>query len=137
VRVLRSPSPVVSGSVYRGPSSFTHNIKAKDPLSHFDQVVDFGEHDNSEIKRAVLPHTELKYERALRILHDQLVPICVNSTLIMIDIHSSVFLADFSSYILRRLTHPISSRARHSWSNTLGRLDERPTGMSKYRVTAK
>ena len=52
--------------------------------SHFDQVVDLGEHDNSEIKRAVLPHTESKYERALRI-YDQLVPICVNSTLIMID----------------------------------------------------
>ena len=57
----------------------SHNMK-----SHFDQVVDLGEHDNSEIKRAVLPHTELKYERALRI-YDQLVPICVNSTLIMID----------------------------------------------------
>jgi hypothetical protein len=66
----------LSGSVYRG---FTHNMK-----SHFDQVVDLGEHDNSKIKRAVLPHTELKYERALRI-YDQLVPICVNSTLIMID----------------------------------------------------
>ena len=79
VRILCSLSPVVSGSVYRGPSSFTHNMK-----SHFDQVVDLGEHDNSEIKRAVLPHTELKYERALRI-YDQLVPICVNSTLIMID----------------------------------------------------
>jgi len=38
--------------------------------SHFDQVVDLGEHDNSEIKRAVLPHTESKYERALRI-YDQ------------------------------------------------------------------
>ncbi|KAN0084954.1 hypothetical protein V8E54_001421 [Elaphomyces granulatus] len=38
--------------------------------SHFDQVVDLGEHDDSEIKRAVLPHTELKYERALRI-YDQ------------------------------------------------------------------
>ena len=79
VGVLRSPSLFVSGSVYRGPSSLTHNMK-----SHFDQVVDPGEHDNSEIKRAVLPHTELKYERALRI-YDQLVPICVNSTLIMID----------------------------------------------------
>ena len=53
--------------------------------SHFDQVVDLGEHDNSEIKRAVLPHTESKYERALGI-YDKLVPIYVNSTLIMIDI---------------------------------------------------
>ena len=69
----------VSESVYRGPSSFTYNMK-----SHFDQVVDLSEHDNSEIKRAVLLHTESKYERALRI-YDQLVPICVNSTLIMID----------------------------------------------------
>jgi len=98
-RVLRSPSLFVAGSVfnslfldlqcislfvskavYRGPLSFTHNMK-----SHFDQVVDLGEHDNSEIKRAVLPHTESKYERALGI-YDKLVPIYVNSTLIMIDI---------------------------------------------------
>ena len=54
VRILCSLSPFVSGSVYRGPSSFTQNMK-----SHFDQVVDLGEHDNSEIKRAVLPHTAL------------------------------------------------------------------------------
>ena len=52
--------------------------------SHFDQVVDLSEHDNSEIKQAVLPRTESKYEHALRI-YDQLVPICINSTLIMID----------------------------------------------------
>src|ERR1700727_1741300 len=79
VRVLRSPSLFISGSVYRGPSSFTHNTK-----SHFDQVVDLGEHDNLEIKRAVLPQTELKYERTLRI-YNQLVPINVNSALIMMD----------------------------------------------------
>ena len=65
--------------VYRDSSSFTHNMR-----SHFGQVVDLDEHDNLEIKRAILPHTESKYERALRI-YDQLVPICVNSTLIMID----------------------------------------------------
>jgi len=42
--------------------------------SHFDQVVDLGEHDNSEIKRAVLPHTESKYERARFLkLHPQAV----------------------------------------------------------------
>ncbi|KAN0068340.1 hypothetical protein V8E54_013536 [Elaphomyces granulatus] len=75
--------------------------------SHFDQVVDLGEHDNSEIKRAVLPHTESKYERALRI-YDQFIklhPQAVDPP----DIKSYKAFMEFYS------------------KNTPDRLDDRPT----------
>ncbi|KAJ5808824.1 hypothetical protein N7474_010093 [Penicillium riverlandense] len=42
-------------------------MKSKDPLLNFSHLVDFGEHDNSEIARAILPRTGEKYDRALDI----------------------------------------------------------------------
>ncbi|KAN0073500.1 hypothetical protein V8E54_008720 [Elaphomyces granulatus] len=75
--------------------------------SHFGQVVDLDEHDNSEIKRAILPHTESKYERALRI-YDQFIklhPQAVDPP----DIKSYKAFMEFYS------------------KNTPGRLDDRPT----------
>ncbi|KAN0087408.1 hypothetical protein V8E54_001096 [Elaphomyces granulatus] len=78
--------------------------------SHFGQVVDLSEHDNSEIKRAVLPHTELKYERALHI-------------------YDHVFLTDFSSSQATSSGGQVVHKAFMEFysKNTPGRLDERPT----------
>jgi len=70
-------------------------------------VVDLGEHDNLEIKRAVLPHTELKYGRTLRIYNQflKLYAQAVDPP----DIKSYKAFMEFYS------------------KNTSGRLDERPT----------
>ena len=96
--------------------------------SHFGQVVDLDEHDNSEIKRAILPHTESKYEHALRI-YDQLVPICVNSTLIMID---TWFFHDRFIKLHPQAVDPPDIKSYKAFmefysKNTPGRLDDRPT----------
>ncbi|CAI7595548.1 unnamed protein product [Penicillium discolor] len=47
---------------------------SKDQTTNFTFVVDFDDHDNSEILRAVLPRTKRDYRRALRIF-DKLVPL--------------------------------------------------------------
>jgi sugar (pentulose or hexulose) kinase len=39
--------------------------KSKDQTANFTFVVDFDNHDNSEILRAVLPRTKEDYRRAL------------------------------------------------------------------------
>lgn len=39
--------------------------KGNDPTSQFSYVVDFNEHDNSEILRAILPRTKKEYSRTL------------------------------------------------------------------------
>ncbi|CBF82971.1 hypothetical protein AN3315.2 [Aspergillus nidulans FGSC A4] len=40
---------------------------AQQPVARFTRVIDLDEHDDKEIKRAILPRTSRKYDRALRI----------------------------------------------------------------------
>ncbi|KAN0073335.1 hypothetical protein V8E54_008555 [Elaphomyces granulatus] len=80
------------------------------PHSQIQKKTYSSEHDNSEIKRDVLRHTELKYERALRI-YDQLIS---------------------QAMIHPRATDPPDIKSYKAFmgfygKNTPGRLDERPT----------
>ncbi|PYI00196.1 hypothetical protein BO71DRAFT_455086 [Aspergillus ellipticus CBS 707.79] len=82
-------------------------MKAQDSMSHFTQVVDLAEHNNSEIKRVVLPRTEAKYERALQIFDK------------FIELHPrAVDPPDIQSY---------KAFMEFFGRNTKGRLGEKPT----------
>ncbi|KAJ5202331.1 Zinc finger C2H2 [Penicillium cf. viridicatum] len=88
------------------PRLITSKMRTKhDPtLKYMANVVDFGEHSNNEIQRAVLPRTESSYSDTL-LIFDEYVPIAV----IPLDIRTC---RAFLEWVLRGIN---------------GRIEERPT----------